>query len=231
MSVFDSVETCIPPNEVLNWHRHVSGNESMRSNRNLKASQSFTTLYIKNMVCNRCIRVVREELQKLGLRIHRVDLGEVTLSDKKNFDLKKVQSVLELNGFELIEDKRVRIIEQIKLAILNLVQLDYSVEPLKMNSSEYIAGELGHDYHYLSSLFSSVENVTIEQYIILQKIERVKELLKYGELTLSEIAFKMGYSSVQHLSTQFKKVTGLTPSYFKGMKQSVRKPLDKVITQ
>jgi len=187
-----------------------------------------TTLYVRNMVCNRCIRVVREELERLGARIQRIDLGEVDLLNPHEVDIKKIQSVLEDNGFELIEDKRVRIIEQIKLTILKLVQHDHALSPLKLNHSEYISQILGLDYHSLSSLFSSVENITIEQYIILQKIERVKELLKYGELTLSEIAFKMGYSSVQHLSNQFKKVTGLTPSHFKNLKQSLRKPLDRV---
>jgi AraC-like DNA-binding protein len=175
--------------------------------------------------------VVREELEKLGLRIQRVDLGEVDLVSGKPIDLKKIRSVLEENGFELIEDKRVRIIERIKLAILKLVQHDHSVSALKLNHSDYISRELGHDYHSLSALFSSVENITMEQYIILQKIERVKELVKYGELTLSEIAFRMGYSSVQHLSNQFKKVTGLTPSHFKELKKSLRKPLDRVTTK
>lgn len=189
---------------------------------------SLTTLYIKNMVCNRCIRVVREELEKLGLRIQRIELGEVDVENNKPFDLKKVQNVLKENGFELMEDEKVKVIERIKLAILKLVQHDHSVSPQKDKISTYIAHELGHDYHYLSSLFSSIENVTIEQYIILEKIERVKELFKYGELTLSEIAYKMGYSSVQHLSNQFKKVTGMTPSYFKDLKQSLRKPLDEV---
>ncbi len=195
-----------------------------------KPSNIPSTLYIKNMVCNRCIRVVREELERLGLRIGRVELGEVDLIDGKTIDLKKIQSVLEQNGFQLIEDKRVRVIERTKLAILQLVQHDYSAAPLRLNYSDYISRELGLDYHSLSSLFSSVESVTIEQYIILQKIERVKEFLKYGELTLSEIAYKMGYSSVQHLSNQFKKVTGLTPSHFKDLKKSLRKPLDKVGT-
>ena len=196
-----------------------------------KSSEPTTTLYIRNMVCNRCIRVVREELEGLGLQIQRVDLGEVNLLNGKGIDLKKIRSVLEENGFELIEDKRVRIIERIKLAILKLVQHDHSVSVLKLNHSDYISRELGHDYHSLSTLFSSVENITIEQYIILQKIERVKELVKYGELTLSEIAFKMGYSSVQHLSNQFKKVTGLTPSHFKDLKKSLRKPLDRVTSK
>jgi len=189
---------------------------------------NLTTLYVKNMVCGRCIRVVREELERLGLHVARVELGEVDLIHRRPLDTNRIGSVLEQNGFELIEDKSVRIIERIKLAILKLVQHDYRESPLRSNYSEYISRELGRDYHTLSSLFSSIENTTIEQYIILQKIERVKELLKYGEMTLSEIAFKMGYSSVQHLSTQFRKVTGLTPSHFKNTKRILRKPLDKV---
>jgi AraC family transcriptional regulator len=195
-----------------------------------KRSNATTTLYIKNMVCNRCIRVVREELEKLELRVGRIELGEVDLVHAKPVDLKRIKSALEENGFQLIEDKRVRIIERIKLAILKLVQHNYSESQLRLNYSEYISRELDLDYHSLSSLFSSIESVTIEQYIILQKIERVKELLKYGELTLSEIAFKMGYSSVQHLSNQFKRITGLTPSHFKYLKETLRKPLDKVST-
>lgn len=196
-----------------------------------KSGNTVTTLYIKNMVCGRCVRVVREELEKMGLRVGRVELGEVDLLDGRPVDYNKIESVLERNGFQLIEDKNVRIIERIKLAILTLVQHDHGASPLHMNYSDYIARELGRDYHSLSSLFSSIENVTIEQYIILQKIERVKELLKYRELTLSEIAFKMGYSSVQHLSNQFKKVTGLTPSHFKDLKKSLRKPLDNVVSE
>lgn len=194
-----------------------------------KASKKkITTLYIRNMVCNRCIRVVREELEKLGLHVGRVELGEADVLDDKKIDMQTVRSVLETNGFQLIEDKRVKTIERTKLAILKMVQHDHGESPLTVNPSEFIARELGQDYHSLSTLFSSVEGVTIEQYTILQKIERVKELLKYGELTLSEIAFRMGYSSVQHLSNQFRKVTGLTPSHFKNLKESLRKPLDKV---
>jgi AraC-like DNA-binding protein len=193
-------------------------------------SDGITTLYIKNMVCSRCIRVVREEMERLGLTIRRIDLGEVEVTGKKRLDLAAIESILRENGFELIEDKRVKAIERVKLAILKFVHHDHSVSPMKMNFSRFIALELGQDYHSLSTLFSSIENVTIEQYVILQRIERVKELLKYDELTLSEIAYKMGYSSVQHLSNQFKKVTGLTPSYFKDLKKNVRKPIDQVTT-
>ena len=189
-----------------------------------------STLYIKNMVCHRCIRVVKEELEEIGLAVRRVDLGEAEVIGSKKLNLKEIRSVLEENGFELIEDKRVKTIERIKLAILRLVRRDHESAPMKMNHSEYLVHELGQDYHALSALFSSIENLTIEKYIILQKIELVKELLKYGELTLSQIANRMGYSSVQHLSNQFRKVTGLTPSHFKRMKKSPRKPLDRVAT-
>lgn len=180
------------------------------------------------MVCGRCIKVVREELEGIGIQVGRVELGEVEVVNKGSLDLKKIQSVLENNGFEIIEDKKVRTIEHIKLAILRLVQQNRSVSPMRLNYSDHLSKELGQDYHYLSSLFSSIENVTIEQYIILQRIERVKELLKYGDLTLSEIAATTGYSSVQHLSNQFKKTTGMTPTHFKDLKKSLRKPLDKV---
>lgn len=188
-----------------------------------------TVLLIKNMVCNRCIKVVSEELEKLGLYIRHIELGEAEVDGKKdNLPLEDIRKVLEENGFELIEDKRAKTIEQIKLIILELVRRNGDENPLDEKYSEYIVEKTGMDYHYLSSLFSSVENITIEQYIILQKIERAKELLKYGELTLSEIAYKLGYSSVQHLSNQFKKITGLTASQFKNMTKNTRKSLDKV---
>ncbi len=186
-----------------------------------------TKLMIKNMVCNRCIKVVREELEKIGLDVRSVLLGEVIVGCRiEDLPINKIREVLEENGFELIEDKKARAIEQIKLIIIKLVRNDAEENPLNMNYSEYLVKELGMDYHYLSTLFSSVENITIEQLIILQKIEWAKELLKYGELTLSEIAYKLGYSSVQHLSNQFKKVTGLTASQFKSMTENIRKPLD-----
>ncbi len=188
-----------------------------------------TKLIIKNMVCNRCIKVVHEELEKIGLDVRSVLLGEVIVGGKiQTLPFDKIKKALEENGFELIEDKKARTIEQIKLRVLELVRNDAEENPLTMNYSEYLVKKLGMDYHYLSTLFSSVENITIEQYIILQKIERAKELLKYGELTLSEIAYKLGYSSVQHLSNQFKKVTGLTASQFKNMTENTRKPLDNI---
>lgn len=186
-------------------------------------------LYIKNMVCPRCIKVVREELTRLDLDVRNVVLGEVEVSgDGEQLPMEKIRQVLEENGFELLQDKRSKTIEKIKHAVLKLVQNDYEKNPIRLKDSEFIAREVGQDYHSLSTLFSSVEGITIEQYIILQKIERVKELLKYGEMTLSEIAYTMGYSSVAHVSNQFKKVTGMTPSAFKKLGGVHRHPIDQV---
>jgi AraC family transcriptional regulator len=189
---------------------------------------SSHSLYIKNMVCDRCIRVVREELQNIGLAVQNVTLGEAKVEENPRVDIKKIKSVLEENGFELIEDKRVKVIEKIKNVIIALVHHSNQLAALKENYSKYIEKQVGMDYHQLSRLFSSVENTTIEKFLIAQKIEKVKELLVYGELTLSEIAVQLGYSSVQHLSNQFKQVTGFTPSEFRKIKQEKRKSIDKV---
>lgn len=187
-----------------------------------------THLYIKNMVCNRCIKVVREEMVNLGLEVQKIKLGEVIVngsSDTINFNA--LEEVLEENGFELIDDKKARAIEKVKNVVVELIHQGEG-NSINVNSSDLIAERVGLDYNYLSGLFSSLESMTIERYIILQRIERVKELLVYNELTLSEIAWKIGYSSVQHLSNQFKKVTGLTPSHFKKIKEDKRRALDQV---
>lgn len=181
-----------------------------------KPKHSRRLLYIKNMVCDRCIRVVREELERAGVHLLRVELGEVetdTMIDEKLSST--IKNVLQKNGFELIEDKNAKTIEAIKTAIIQLVHHNHDLLPMKLKYSDYIAQKVGKEYHALSILFSSVENITIEQYIIRQKIERVKELMKYDERSLSEISYMMNYSSVQHLSNQFKSVTGFTPSEFK----------------
>lgn len=184
-------------------------------------------LYIKNMVCNRCRMVVRTELEKVGLQPLQVQLGEVELDEKPTAEqMGKLKTALEALGFELIDDKKGRIIEKIKNVVIDLIH--HSDEQTKLKYSEYIAGKLHQDYTYLSKLFSEVEGTTIEQYIIAQKIEKVKELLVYDELSLSEIAWRLGYSSVAHLSAQFKKVTGLTPSFYKDRGRHIRKPLDGV---
>ncbi|CAN5242008.1 hypothetical protein BH23BAC1_BH23BAC1_12920 [soil metagenome] len=187
-----------------------------------------THLYIKNMVCNRCIKVVREELEGLGLEVQKIKLGEVVVngsSDAINFIALKEN--LDVNGFELIDDKKARLIEKVKNLVVEIVHQGEE-HAINVNFSNLIAERVGLDYNYVSSLFSSLESITIERYIILQRIERVKELLVYNELTLSEIAWKTGYSSVQYLSNQFKKVTGLTPSHFKEIKEDKRRALDQV---
>lgn len=194
-----------------------------------KQTDSPITLHVKNMVCDRCIRVVKEELQKLDFDVRSIKLGEVIVSPgRKSPDLRKVKTVLQANGFDLIDDKRVKIVEKIKNAVIKLIHYSGDVEQMNENYSAYIEREVGRDYHYLSTLFSTMESITIEKYIINQKIERVKELIRYDELSLSEIAYKLGYSSVAHLSNQFKKVTGLTASQFKHLSEQQRKPLDKV---
>ena len=187
----------------------------------------MTTLFIKNMVCNRCIMVVQNELDKLGLDVKNIKLGEVTLDKEPTTDEKnKLDKALILLGFELIDDKKSRVIEKIKNVIIDLVH--HQDNNTKTNLSDVLSSQLHHDYNYLSNLFSEVEGTTIEKYFIAQKIEKVKELLVYDELSLSEIAFRLNYSSVAYLSNQFKKVTGLTPSHFKQIREDKKKSLDKV---
>lgn len=193
----------------------------------MEEATKATTLSIRNMVCNRCVRVVREELESLGLPLQSVTLGEATFSRPLTpGELAAIRQGLAESGFEIIDDKRSRLIEQIKAFIIN--EVHHAAPEQTTNLSDRLARELGRDYAYLSTLFSSVEDQTIEQYVIRQKIERVKELLVYDELTLSEIAWQLGYSSVQHLSTQFKKVTGFTPTYYKQLREHKRLPLDEV---
>lgn len=184
-------------------------------------------LHIKNMVCDRCKMVVKAELEKLGYKPVSVELGEVVLEKEFSAEEKtKIGENLQAVGFELIDDKKSRLIEKIKNRIIDLVHRQNST--LKINLSDYLSSRLNHDYNYMTNLFSEVEGTTIEKYFIAQKIEKVKELLVYDELTLSEIAWQLNYSSVAHLSSQFKKVTGLTPSHFKNIRAQKRKPLDKV---
>lgn len=190
---------------------------------------SQNVLYIKNMVCNRCIKVVKEELEKLGVRIVKISLGEVeTDRTIEKLPVKEINDVLKKNGFELIENRKAKLIERIKKFVIQTIYDNENLLSENPKFSLLIEKELDLDYNYLSGLFSSQESITIEQYIILQKIERAKELLKYGELTLSEIAYKLGYSSVQHLSNQFKKITGFTASQFKNLTENMRKPLDNI---
>lgn len=188
---------------------------------------SDSTLFIKNMVCNRCIMVVHEQLLKIGFEPESVHLGSVVFSNPLSAeDVKRIKETLEPIGFELIDDKRIRLIEQVKNSIIELIYTNNA--NLKINLSDHLSGKLHHDYSYISNLFSEIENTTIEQYYIAQKIERVKELLVYDELSVKEIADLLNYSSTAHLSNQFKKVCGLTPGHFKKIKEDKRKPLDMV---
>ncbi|MEI7675652.1 MAG: AraC family transcriptional regulator [Bacteroidales bacterium] len=184
-------------------------------------------LYIKYMVSLRCKMLVKSELEKLGLHHIVVELGEIEIIENissEQHDVLKME--LLKSGLELMDDKRAILIEKIKNVIIELVH--YEDDLPKTNFSDFLAEKLHHDYTYMANLFSEVTGITIEHYIIAHKIERVKELLIYGELNLTEISYKLNYSSVAHLSNQFKKVTGLTPTFFKHLKEKKRCALDNV---
>lgn len=179
------------------------------------------------MVSNRCKLAVKKDLKKLGLHFVIVDLGEVELMETISVQQRdQIRTTLLKSGFELMDDKRAVLIEKIKNAIVEMVH--YSNEAVKINFSHYLSQKLNHDYTYMSNLFSEVQGTTIEQYMIAHKVERIKELIIYGELNITEIAWKMNYSSVAHLSNQFKKVTGLSPSHFKQLKVKRRSPLEEI---
>ena len=182
-------------------------------------------VYIKNMVCNRCEMAVKTVFEKMEIPILSMQLGEVEIPKELNEREKYLLSEnLKALGFELLDDKISKTIERIKNLIVTLVH--YQNEKLKINLSTYIADDLNQDYSALSNLFSETEGITIEHYFIAQKIEKVKELLIYNELSLSEIAFQLNYSSVPHLSNQFKKTTGITPTQFKQLKNKKRRQID-----
>lgn len=184
-------------------------------------------LYIKNMVCDRCIMVVKQALKKSGMPPLDVRLGEVTLAnDVSGKQLNELDSQLRELGFEILDSGKQKLIEKIKNLLIQKVQSGAIEEHFSV--MDFLAGNIPKDYSQMSRLFTEVEGITIEQYLILQKIEKVKEWLVYDELTLSEIAWKLGYSSVAHLSAQFKNITGLTPSHFKKLGGENRKSLDKV---
>src|SRR5436305_14764142 len=174
-------------------------------------------LLIKNMVSLRCKLIVKSELEKMHVHFSVVELGEVEITDKLSIEqLDELKVSLLKFGLELLEDKKSMLIEKIKNIIVEMIH--YSDEPPMLNFSAYLSEKLNYDYNYLSNLFSEVKGTTIEHFIISHKIERAKELLIYNELTLTEIAEKLHYSNVAHLSNQFKKVTGLTPTFYKAMK-------------
>lgn len=185
-------------------------------------------LYIKNMVCDRCKMVVKAELIKLGFNPILVKLGEVEIAENHIERLKQQQleATLQQFGFELLIDKKQQLTEQIKATIVELAH--YSQEELKVNLSAFLSEKLGLEYVHLSAVFSEIEHNTIEKYYIQQKIEKVKELLEYGEKSLSEIAYQLNYSSVAHLSAQFKKTTGKTPTEYKLLQTNPRKTLDEI---
>lgn len=184
-------------------------------------------LYIKYMVSNSCKILVKEELKKLGLHFIIVDLGEVdVMEDIAPEQREQLRLALLDNGFELMDDKKAILIEKIKNVIINMIH--YSDEVIKINFSDYLSEKLNYDYTYLANLFSEVQGMTIEKYIIHNKVERIKELILYDELTISEIAWKLNYSSVSSLSNQFKKVTGFSPSYFKNLKIKKRTPIEEI---
>ncbi len=179
------------------------------------------------MVSNRCKMLVKEELKRLNLHFILVDLGEVEIMEELSSERRQeLSEALAESGLELMEDKKSIIIEKIKTVIINMVH--HSDELLKVNFSDFLSEKLNYDYTYLANLFSEVQGTTIGHFLISHKIERIKELIIYDELNITEIAWKMNYSSVAHLSNQFKKETGLTPSHFKQLKTKRRIPIEDV---
>ena len=184
-------------------------------------------LFLKYMVSTRCKMLVKAELEKLGLHYKTVELGEADIEENISVaEWNELNNALKKSGIELMDDKKSILIERIKNVIVELVH--YAEEPLLINFSNYLSQKLNHDYTYLANLFSESQGITIEHFHILHKIERIKELLIYDELSITEIAWKMGYRSVSHLLTQFKKITGLTPSFFKKIKQKRRGALEDI---
>jgi len=182
-------------------------------------------LYIKYMVSLRCKIIVKEELKKLGLSFVAIDLGMAEiLGDITSDQREQLRISLKKSGLELMDEKQSILVESIKIVIIEMIH--YSDDKPKLNYSDFISKKLGYDYNYLAHVFSETKGITIQQFIILNKIEKAKELILYDELSLKEIAYKLNYSSVAHLSNQFKKICGLTPSYFKEMAHKRRRNLE-----
>jgi AraC-like DNA-binding protein len=192
-----------------------------------KTAFPVRTIHVKNMTCNCCIHLLRKELSIDGIEIHDLKLGTIIIShNPKKITWKKIESILESYGFEIIRDKEKALVEQIKLAVIELVH--NSTYNAMVRNSDYLVERFGMSYPYISSLFSKHENMTLEKLIIFHKIEKVKELIEYGELSLSEIAYMMGYSSVQYLSTQFKSVTGVSVTDYKANPFQERIGVDRI---
>lgn len=184
--------------------------------------------YLKNMNSSCCIRLIRYAIERMGAEAGYIKLGEVSLSwNSGKVSEKDIITTLEENGFPVLKDKEQKLIEKIKTSVIELIHLSDNKSSIIRNS-DYLVDKAGYTYQHLSSIFSQHENMTLERFIILHKIEKVKELLDYDELTLSEIAWQMGYSSVQYLSAQFKKITGITVSEFKTGNHSIRNSLDSI---
>ncbi|WP_018619810.1 helix-turn-helix domain-containing protein [Spirosoma luteum] len=181
-------------------------------------------LFIKNMVCDRCIWVVRRELEQSGYRVAQIELGRAVL-DSPSVDLAQIESTLERHGFSLLTDKTAQVVNQVKTLIIDLIQSG-RIADLHITLSHYLSEQIGLDYAHLSHLFSSTESLTIEKFWIMQRVERAKELLTYKELAISVIAMQLGYSSVAYLTNQFKQVTGLTPAAYRNQNLTDRNPLD-----
>ena len=178
------------------------------------------------MVCEHCGQVLRQKLNEAGFRVKRIELGKLELEEAVgDNELEKLSQIALQNGFEIISDRSSQIVEQIKHLIIDII---HQRETLEGNLSEFLEDNIHKDYQHLSRLFSSVEGKSIERYFILQKIERAKELIVYGEQTLGEIAYELGYSNQQHFSRQFKKETGLSPSHFKEVKENKRTSIDRL---
>ena len=193
--------------------------------------EQSTILRLKNMTSHCCVRIVRDELEKLGVKVNAISLGEVDITysiTDPGFDM--IRKVMAENGFELLQNREEAIVEQIKIAVIELIHLSNNSNSIIRNS-DYLVDKIQLSYQYLSNLFSQHEGTTLEKFIILHKIEKVKELISYEELTLSEIAYQMGYSSVQYLSTQFKNITGLSVTEYKKDPGKNRIPLDDLLKQ
>jgi AraC-like DNA-binding protein len=186
-------------------------------------------IFIKNMVCDRCIWVVRTELERLGYSVVQVELGRAIIDDgddtRSTVDIAQIGTVLEGHGFALLKDKTTRVVSQVKTLIIELIQSG-KIADLRTTLSDYLAENVGLDYAHLSHLFSTTENLTIEKFWILQRVERAKELLSYDEMPISDIARQLGYSSVAYLTNQFKQITGLTPALYRNQSAADRNSLD-----
>jgi AraC-like DNA-binding protein len=193
-----------------------------------KSIQPARTIQVKNMTCSCCIHLLRKELSIDGVEIHDIKLGILVLSiDPKKISWKRIEAILDMYGFEIIRDKEKVLVEQIKQAVIDLVH--NTTYNAMVRNSDYLVERFSMSYPYMSSVFSKHEPTTLEKFTIFHKIEKVKELIEYGELTLSEIAFMMGYSSVQYLSTQFKSVTGVSVTEYRVTPDNRRSGLDRMI--